>query len=275
MAESIVVFGNCQAGSIGQAIQGLPALHHSRYVYVPSFNITPEQVDALLTDEVRKGCTLLFEQVMPHTALDAKYDFPNARRITFASLDLNLFWPLRADEKRFIPEPPVHPFGRYPYGDRVINEILADNLAGDDAWDYYTRRSASLMPRFDRLWMIERERWLGIEKTVDVKMSDLVFPRIRHERLFWTYNHPNRLMLCYFGGRILQAAGLLPPDDERARDLMLQWLTWEFGADYHQPIHPLVGAGFELSWWSSNMLYRRIDVDWSFETFVRNQISWG
>jgi len=274
MAERIVVFGNCQAESIGAAFRAIPELCGAEHVYVRSFNICDEEVAALLTPDVVENCTILFEQKMPHVRLDGRYTFPNAQRITFPSLDLNLLWPLRAEEKRMTPEPPHYPYGRFTYGDRVINEVLQKGLFGDDAWTYYLERSAKLIPDLYRLQAIEEQRWQEIEQPLDVKMSDLVFERLREERLFWTYNHPNRAMLCYMGGRMLRAAGFGPPDDCGARDRMMSVLTWEFGADYHQPIHPMVGEALGLSWWSRDMPYRRMDVLLSFEEFVRRQIAW-
>lgn len=275
MTESIVVFGNCQAESIGDAFRGLRQFADADYLYVRSFNISPEEIDAALSPAVTEKCTILLEQIMPQVSLDEKHHFPNARRVGFPSLDLNLLWPLRAEEKRAHPEPPAFPFGRYSYGDRVINEIVKKGLEGEEAWQYYEQRSAGLIPDMQRMIKVEEARWLHAESGVEIRMSDLIFPRIATERLFWTYNHPSRLTLCYLGGRILQQLGLAPNDDEAARDMMLDVLTWEFGIDYQQPIHPVVAKQLGLEWWRNDLIYRRGDSYWDYTTFMKNQIAWA
>jgi Polysaccharide biosynthesis enzyme WcbI len=214
------------------------------------------------------------EQKTPQVRLLSGVEFPSARRVTFPSLDINVIWPLRAQEKRIFPEPPLYPWGRYTYGDRAINEAVARGLKGDAAWEFYQERSAELVPNMTRLLQIERQRWEFAERELDVKMSDLVFPQLATSRLFWTYNHPRRDLLWSFGARILVAAGVLH-DENNAIELMKGAFTWEFGSDYQQPIHPKVADALGLAWWSPDMKYRRHDVEFDYETFIRNQIEWA
>jgi len=273
MVENVVVFGNCQAETLATAFQSVPGLAGGNHTYVRSFKMSDDAIAGILTDEVRDGCTLLFEQAMTTVHISGKYDFPNARRITFPSMDFNLLWPFRTLDKRTRPEPDF-PYGRYVYGDRIINEAVAKGLGGDDAWDYYRARSAERMPDMARLAEIEHQRWRAVEAGLDAKISDILFAGMTRTRMFWNYNHPTRETLCQLGGRILQAAGFAPEDDAEATALMACVLTWQFGANYQEPVHPLVAKRLALDWWSPDLLYRHYEEELAFETWIRRQIEW-
>ena len=273
--DTLVIFGNCQAVALAAALPFHPAIA-DRYelVSVPNYGTTAEREAELLNDDVRARCTLLMEQVTPLVRLSNRYDFPRARITTFPSLDFNLLWPLHAAEPRSRPEPPDFPYGRYPYGDRIINQVVAEGRAEDDAWREFKARSETMMPNLKRLAVIEEQRWKFAERKLDVVMSDVIFPHYRQERLFWTYNHPNRIVLCRMGARLVAAAGLAV-SEEAAFETMIGLLTWEFGADFQMPVHPRVGRELELAWWREDMLYRRYDDLLDYEAFVRNQIIWN
>jgi hypothetical protein len=273
MVENVVVFGNCQAETLGAGFQFIPGLTGGNHTYVRSFLISDEELATTLTDETREKCTILFEQSMSTVDISSRFEFPNARRIRFPSLDFNLPWPLRAHDRRTIPEPEF-PYGRYVYGDRIINEIVENGLTGDEAWSYYVSRSADCMPNLDRLAEIERQRWAAIEAELEVKVADIIFDNLSDRRMFWNYNHPNREMLIRFGGRLLRAAGFAPEGDVEAAELMGRVITWEFGANYHEPIHPAVAEKLNLKWWSPNMLYRRHEIEMDRESWVRRQVAW-
>jgi hypothetical protein len=273
--DVLVVFGNCQAEAVCSALRSLPALADNyEIVLVSSFGITPEQEAQIVNDDVRNRCTLMFEQVTPLVRLSNRYDFPRARITTFPSLDFNLIWPLRADEPRMAPEPPTFPYGRYTYGDRIINQVVAEGLESDQAWHEFERRSNAAMPNLKRLVEIETRRWTFAERNLDVVMSDVIFPNFQSDRLFWTYNHPNRIVLCRLSARILASAGISASESE-AFELMCGILTWEFGADYQAPIHPRVGRELNLMWWDEAMTYRRYDDNFTYEQFIRNHIAWA
>ena len=222
---------------------------------------------------MRNRCELLIEQSTPARNVSGRYDFPNARICRFPALDINLIWPLRADDPRSRPEPPDFPFGRYPYGDRIINQVVADGLSGEAGWQAFQQRTDAALPDIARLARVERKRWEYAERDLDVRMSDVIFPHFVTKRLFWTYNHPHRTVLCRLGARILLASGWAP-DEETGYKTMERLLTWDFGADYQAPVHPEVAASLGLEWWSPNMTFRRFADEFQYEEFVRRQIDW-
>jgi hypothetical protein len=242
-------------------------------LYIRNYNINETIEQELLPPEVCDRVAILFEQVTPFTRLRSRFPFPDAHCVSFPSLDFNALWPLRADAPRMRPEPPQFPWGRYTYGDKLINEIVAEGLVGDAAWEAFVTRSASALPPAERLLAVEERRWNAAERLVDVPMSDVVFPVIREERLFWTYNHPHRLLLCRLGARLVHRAGLAAFEDE-AWAKYQDALNWPFGEDYHAPVHPKVAAQLGLSWWSADLSWRRYDDTFTYEEFVRAQIEW-
>ena len=272
--NTLVIFGNCQAEAIASAIQHYPGISgECEVILASSFGISPEREAEILSDDVRNRCVRLFEQVTPLVRVSTRYAFPNAQITTFPSLDFNLMWPLRADEPRMTPEPPEFPYGRFTYGDRIINQIVAEGLEGDAAWEAFQRRSDAAMPNLCRLANVEQRRWSFAERDLDVAMSDVIFNAFKTERLFWTYNHPNRRVLCRLAARILAAAGIATSEEE-ALATMEGILTWEFGADYQAPIHPKVISELPLEWASEDPIYRRYKDEFSYEQFIRAQIAW-
>lgn len=270
----LLIYGNCQAEAIADSIGGLPGIT-DRYdtLYVRSYNITPEMEQEQLPRNVCERVELLLEQVTPFVRLTDRFAFPNALRVTFSSLDFNLLWPLRADEPRMRPEPPAFPWGRFTYGDKIINAIVSEGLSGDEAWSAFRERSAAAIPDMVRFAQVEERRWAAAEKLVDVKMSDVIFGNISHERLFWTYNHPHRLVLCRLGARLIHGAGLVASEED-GWQAYLNALNWGFGEDYHAPIHPLVAEQLGLAWWSPDLAWQRYGDSLSYEEFIRAQIEW-
>lgn len=271
---TLLIYGNCQAEAIADSVINYPGVaDRFRIQYVRSYNITEQDERDALPDEVRDGVDLLFEQVTPFVRLQDRFTFPNAKAVTFPSLDCNVLWPLRADEPRMRPEPPAFPFGRFTYGDKIINQVVAEGLQGDDAWQAFWTRSSEAVPDMERFLAVEQRRWAAAERLVDVQMSDVVFGDIRNSRLFWTYNHPCRLLLCRLGARLVHAAGLARTEDEALQSYQGA-LSWPFGEDYHAPVHPAVAAGLGLAWWHPDLAWRRYDDHFSYEQFVRAQIEW-
>ena len=270
----ILVYGNCQSEAIATSLGAYPGIVDDYdIVYIPNYNITPQMEQELLLPELCDRVELLLEQVTPFVRLSNRFTFPDAKTITFPSLDCNLLWPLRADEPRMRPEPPTFPWGRFTYGDKIINAIVAEAIDGDAAWAAFSERSAAAIPNMERFAQIEERRWKVAEKLVDVIMSDVIFPSIREKRLFWTYNHPHRLVLCRLGARLIHAAGFSTTEEE-AWEAYQRALSWPFGEDYHAPVHPLVAQQLSLEWWCSNMSWRRYDDSFSYEEFIRAQIAW-
>lgn len=272
----VIVFGNCQAQSIAGVISHHRLLrNHFSVHYVANFD-TPGQERQQLSVEVLRETKILLEQATPLVRFDRRDDLsPNCDKVTFPSLDFNLLWPLNAPEKRNHPELPNYPFGRFPYGDRFINDVVDRGLRGRDAFDEYMRLSSEMLEKnLARLEQIERSRWQAIERDHDVKMADYLFGSFRRKRIFHTYNHPTRDTLCELIARILQAA--FPTD---APDVLLgdveALFTWDFGSDLQVPIHPVVAEKLRIEWWSPEACYNFRGAPLSHRDFIQKQIDWA
>ncbi|MDR3463865.1 MAG: WcbI family polysaccharide biosynthesis putative acetyltransferase, partial [Beijerinckiaceae bacterium] len=251
----IIVFGNCQAEAILACLRGHASVVGYEFHYMRSFEI-PGQPDAPLDDDALARCVRLWDQSTPLVKFPHRDRLPAGCKITtFPSLDFNLLWPLNAIEPRNHPDADFL-FGPFPYGDRVINEVVGEGLSGEAGWAAYLERSERALANLGRLAEIERRRWDALERGLDVKMADHVFERFRSERLFSTYNHPSPTMLSHTGAAILRASGFASgrDHDDVFREVRALF-SWAFGDNYEVPVHPYVARTLGLEWWSEGMLY--------------------
>ena len=270
----IVFFGNCQSESLAACMRHHGAIAGRYDVhFVQSYTMGGDENKTIIAPDVLATCEILFEQLTPRVSFEKKDNLArDCRVVSYPSLDFNLLWPLHAVEPRSRREPDF-PFGRYSYGDRIINAVVADGLSGDEAWAAYQARSAEAVRNIVRLVAIERQRWDNLDGDLSVKMADEIFARFRQERLFYTYNHPTSELLCRVGAGLLHAADLVT-DKDAAFEELRRLFTWEFGADHAVPIHPNVAKALNLEWWSPAMRYRWGEDTRTYEDLIRAQIDW-
>ncbi len=228
----------------------------------------------LPSDEELAACAFLFEQRTPHVRFPEAAKVYNAKVVTFPSLDLNVLWPLHAQEPRNAPRPGL-PHGSTPYGDRITTKIAKEGLSGESAWQAYLEQSEASLSHLPRLLEIERQRWDLMERELSVTMSDVVFGAFAERRVYSTYNHPHISIIAELASRLLIKAGL---DDGASEDevhrRMKGVFVAPFGEDLQMPVHPKVARELGLKWWTPDLLYAWRDKRLTFEQFVRRQIDW-
>ncbi len=254
MRRSIVVYGNCQAGVFAGCLKffGRIADRYSIH-YVKSFDHPTESKEEIPATELA-ACVLVLEQLdsgspMPQWLANRLPE--TAMKLRFPPLDFNLLWPLNFNDPRNVSEPPDYPFGRFPYGDRIVVELLNEGLTGARLWEEYQSRSVKRMPNLDRLASHETQRLATRDGRSDIKIGDLVMANFSEVPLFWTINHPTGWLLGRVLGELLYAAreSLELEDDPRqkAKEILA---TFEPFAHQQQPIHPEVARQLGLGWWT-------------------------
>jgi hypothetical protein len=264
---TVIVYGNCQADAIAQCLSRLPEFRDGfDVVYVPSFVHPIDGPTRVATADLAR-CVLLLEQRTLHHPCPFAGSIPaDAAVLDFPMVSVNALWPLQAREKRNVAEPD-YPFGLYPYGDRLLNRVLADGLTGDAAFAAYDATPLDRMLDLGRFLVVETERIRLLDQRSGIPFGAWVLDHFRSERLFWTYNHPTARLLAPLVDAVLsrtmpllrlprrlaeQAAGLFSTGWEPA-----DWLK--------VAVHPQVAGELGLSWWTPDLTYahyRHKDVDY-------------
>ncbi len=252
--QTVILYGNCQAEAItavllaNQAVSG-----RFRPVYLRSFAV-PGQGIAQLEAADLATCAMVLEQHDPRR-------FPYRDRlpaacatITYPALDFNLPWPFGAVNPFDAPNLPDYPFGRFPYGDRIIIDCLRRGLSADETLDYYFNRWDDYAPDVERLQQLERARSALRDEKCDVTMSDYTLEHFRKRQLYWTSNHLTPELLLELTTRLVDR--WLSPSFVREAALGDSFAA-TFGARgplgiVDVPIHPRVAAHLGLEWYDAN-----------------------
>jgi hypothetical protein len=261
MTENVLVYGNCQAGVFAQVPQTLLNGDYSVW-HIMSF-AHPTEPPVTVSQQELDTVKLVLEQVdagRPMAeSLGAKIP-ETASIVRFPPLDFNLLWPFNFNDPRNISEPPDYPFGRFPYGDRIVVELLREGLAGSALWDAYCDRSIARLPDLVRLRAHERTRLTARDGESDVKMAELLMSEFTCKRLFWTVNHPTGWLLGKLLGEVLALcqSSLRIDGDVRlkAESIFRDYEPFDALA---VPIHPEVANQLKLRWWNSDQVYRYLD----------------
>lgn len=258
-ARSLIVYGNCQGDAITSTLQADPIVPRLFDVaYCRSFD-HPVEGQMLFDEQIARACALLWEQHDPLQFPKADALPADALRLRFPATDCNLFWPFHCVNKYDRPEPPVYPFGRFPYGDRVIIAAIDRGMSAEEILDYYLNGWDDYKIDLDRLFELETARMKARDTRCDVKIADYVLKHLRTQRLFLTTNHPTSILLAELIERLLHASDSVQPalqDADIAETLAANFPATGPLSVVGVPIHPRIAEHFGLEWYNRNELYR-------------------
>jgi hypothetical protein len=246
---AILFYGNCQAGAVYQIFMAdPPTVAAFDLLYQPSFDDPMAATGGISPDDAARAVAL-FEQFDP-------VPFPHRDRlpagcahVTFPAVDFNLLWPLTCVNPFNDPSPDI-PWGRFPYGDRLIVDAVKRGLSAGAIWDYYRATSEEALPDPFRFAQLERARLAARDERCDIKLSALVFERFVDTNLFWCVNHPTLEMLGVLARQLVDAGSaneaIAAIDVEAAVGRMpsrgpLALIT--------VPVHPAIARHFALKWY--------------------------
>lgn len=275
--RTLVVYGNCQADALHQALSKNPVVQSLfRVVYGSNFE-EPGQPRAALSPDDVAACALLWHQHSPEPFPDAGYLPADCLTVSFPSVDLNVLWPFSCPNPFNEPQRPQFPWGQFPYGDRVILECIKKGWEPNEILEYYLTGWDEYKLDMRRLLEIERTRLQSRDEHCDVKMSEWVFDNFRSQRLFWTINHPTPLALRVLMERLLDASGAAAPqlkDADTATTLRMHFpFRGPLGAAVI-PIHRQAAAELELAWYDENERYPVFARTYSYVDYYREMIEY-
>jgi uncharacterized protein (DUF952 family) len=272
---TLIVYGNCQAEAIARVASNGESPY--RVLYLKSFD-EPGAVATELQPEDIAQCSILWEQhdgtrPFPHR----EWLSPECVIVRFPSVDFNALWPFTCANEFVRPNPPAQPFGKFPYGDRIIASLINEEREPQEIKRRYNAESNKHLPDLDRLLALEAARLKARESRCDVTISDIVFDRFRDVRLFWTVNHPTNALLQPLLERLIGASALKHPS---LTDIQVGKALRAFGkygplGILSVPIHPAVAEHYGLRWYDAarEVFQGWGGVSYSYDEYIRALIA--
>jgi hypothetical protein len=281
MLKTLIVYGNCQAEAVATILRTDPVTKDCFHVlYLRSFDHPSDGQDDLRPAEVG-DCVLLWEQHDPQPFPYRELLPASCLNVRFPAIDFNLLWPFNCPNPYDEPEPPIFPFGRFPYGDRIIIDAIDRQMPPEEIISYHLSGWARYGMDLDRLFQIESARLVARDTHCDVKMSDFVLERFRKERLFWTSNHPTKALLRELIHR-LRALSIAhePLLDALDLDVTIGWFMHPEAplGIVSVPVHPNIAEHFGLEWYDADKRHQGFggasyaSIEY-FEAMVRHSIA--
>jgi hypothetical protein len=257
---TFIVYGNCQADAISVILQRDPIIKRLYNVrYVASFGPNAGSVES----EAISKCAIFLEQ-HDRDSFARRSELPRScTTIRFPSIDCNVLWPFNTTNPYDDPEPGF-PFGRFPYGDRVIVSRIDAGDSAQDILDYYLNGWEDYKIDLDRFLKLEVARFTARDAKCDVTMGSYLYERFMRERPLWTANHPTLSFLKELLQRIIAAAArsneaLSTVDIGRTIDRAFVINPRGPLGVVSVPVHPMVAEHFQLSWYDPKERYQLFD----------------
>lgn len=251
--QRMLVYGNCQGGWLAQAL-GRNADIAARYdiVYLSDYHVTPPDHPA-----VKPGFMAGCDAAVWQTAAGCKPpEFVAAlpascRQVRFPTLWLKLLWPTYAVDPRNQPEDGF-PWGRYPYGDRLVMKLLQEGVTPEEMPKRYADTDLNTIVNLDRFTEMSLAELRFNDRQSDVAIAPFIERTFRARKLFGTVNHPTMLMLQQiYVGVVASLLGTPPPPEVPAPADAAEVLGSE-----ETPLHPQIIAHFKLKWAAPGMRWR-------------------
>ena len=277
--RTAIVHGNCQAEAIAAVLSQAPTVSASFHIVYSRSYVHPVEGKWKQRDRDVENCALLFEQHDPQGFPKRGLLPEHCTTITFPSLDLNVLWPFNCANPYNKPEPPKFPFGRFPYGDRIVIGAIDKGASAEEIVKNYRENWNDFKMDLDRLLAIDAARLSARDEHCKVKMAPFVLENFAQRRLFWTVDHPVRSVLEELIERLLNASGRVDPllaDADIGATLATHFGPRGPLGHTDVPIHPRVAEHFNIEWYDPNEKVRSWDgTMYSFDEYFREMIDYA
>ncbi|MBR0645965.1 WcbI family polysaccharide biosynthesis putative acetyltransferase [Plastoroseomonas hellenica] len=279
-ARRVLVYGNCQSPYLARLLSGIEGLNDDyQFVYVPNHAAPGEDI-AELPDWCFENVALLIEQHDDRAAVPVREHMRSrlkagCRKITHPTFLLASLWPFECPDPRSRPEADLL-WGRYPHGDMIGLKVAEMGLHGDAAVDAYLSLSARKMP--DLMVRLQRDvdRMRHYDRCCDIALADYVLDRFRREHTFWTWGHTATAPLAELTQRLWAAAQPVIGGNAQEAERGIGRIASQFDGigELQLPIHPMVAAALDLTFWSPDKRYRWYGQRWTFHEYIAHYISY-
>ncbi|MBL9207581.1 MAG: hypothetical protein JNN01_21040 [Opitutaceae bacterium] len=252
----ILVYGNCQGGWLAGALRQKPEISAEyEIIYLSDYGGGPPPEHPVH----QPGFYGTLAVVIWQTAAACKppaflSSLPaRCRQIRYPTLWMKLLWPTYAVDPRNLPEKDF-PWGRYPYGDRLVMRLLDEGVPLSDLFKRYVETDLNSIVNLDRFSKMALAELQFNDQQSDIAVAPFIESHFRTRKLFGTVNHPTYLMLrvIYQGvvAALVQRGGTGEAFSPPSQVALL-------GAE-ETPLHPQIISHFKLTWATPGMrwLYR-------------------
>jgi tetratricopeptide (TPR) repeat protein len=262
----VLVYGNCQGGWLARALQQHSVVSAQfEIIYLSDYLERPP--DHPINDP---GFLATCAVVVWQTASGCKAPWfvagipASTRQIRYPTLWLKLLWPTYAVDPRNVHEEKF-PWGRYPYGDRLVMKLLAENVPLADLPQRYVDFDLNRLVNLDRFTEMSLAELRFNDRQSDVAITPFIESTFRQRKLFGTVNHPTFAILhqIYTGvaslllDQPLADAAALPPN---AADVL---------GEEETPLHPQIISHFKLTWAQAGLRWRYRTAFLTLEEYLR------
>ena len=248
---SMLFWGNCQARHLCRILKQVPYLTE-RYE-LAAFEFTPDPITgeySVPDPELLSRCEWLYFNMPDNRLLpDFVHDFiSKGRALRFPVSLCPPLWPQHVTTIHA--EPGFH-WGRFPYGDLVLLDLIEKDFDDDRVLRKYLQMDFTAkypLARSAELWRYQLDKFDAVS---DVKIADFVWSHFQRRQMFWTIYHATNEIF----GHVLRllfkrTIGDGVPEDELIPALRSIELNNEM-----TPIHPSVVRYFNLTWVTDDLVY--------------------
>jgi tetratricopeptide (TPR) repeat protein len=280
---SILFYGNCNAPILASAMAGLPEIREKfeprGYVTFPLPGASHPEPPP---EDIMARCELLFLQVEARNAeppFVERLESLGVKVVRFPITSCEVLWPQACTDHRNDVFDERYPWGRYPYGDRLLLDLMTraqaqaqeQALTPDEIVETYLSTDLAEMFHVQRVYEYWRKKIAKLDAQCDVKLGHFIDQQFREQRLFYTHNHPTPAIMAYLLQEMIRLAwGDVIPSSK------IQAAAAAIPLDRHMsPVHPSIAAALGLRWANDDLRYRHYDNGFfTLPEIVRRYVTW-
>ncbi len=268
---AVLFYGDCQAHLLCACLRSLPgfeklfqAERFLDFVYPGSEGMAAPPAELLERCEV-----LIIQKAAkrPDPDYAERLASRGAKIIRFPTTTCPPLWPQECPDKRNRTES-KYPFGRYPHGDRVLLDLMAQGKSEEEIVEEYLAADVASLFNVERVMDYWRFTLAALDAHSDIKAAAFLQKNFRTKRLFYTRNHPSPGLTYFLLQEIIRRAwgeGTPFPHVLFAASLPMD--------QYMAPIHPSVAQALGLKWCGEETLHRHFDNGWfTHREFARRYV---
>lgn len=262
----VLVYGNCQGGWLSRTLQQQPEVaERFEIIYLSDYMERPPDhpsnepgfftTCSILVWQTASGCKAPWwiAEIPPHV-----------RQIRYPTLWLKLLWPTYAVDPRNVRDEQF-PWGRYPYGDRLVMKLLEQGVPPADIPKRYLDTDLNTVVNLARFAEMSLAELRFNDRQSDITIAPFIERTFRTQKLFGTVNHPTFAILDQIYQGVIaallgRAIASNSPPPANAVDVL---------GEEEVPLHPQIIEHFKLTWTTPDLRWRYHSAFLTCEEYIR------
>ena len=248
---NMVFVGNCQADTL----RVLYRKYVTPYAPANTFHVWSNRKISEASRVVLRNADVIVRQVQDfETEADLGDTPPGAITHLIPAVIGSFLWPFGGRAHPLNAAAKKGADGPYPpqLGDSFLNELIAKNVAPQEAVDRYLALDINSVVSLDRLYRIVMSRQRRMDKKTGFGVADVIETHFRSENTFLTAYHPDWRIMLHLADVLFRRMDV--DSDILARMHRLQ--THAMSPSTQLPIHPSVANHFGMSYIQPDHIYQ-------------------